>query len=267
MWAVARRPRWIAALALALGIAAAFAALGQWQLERSFASGDIVTRETEKAVPLDELARPGAPMQAAWDGQLVTVEGEFVADDFLVIGDRFHDGTPGYWVLGHLVTTEGVGLAAALGWAENESDAVRVSEELAAEAAQVDANRQLVALEGRYAQGEGPQDSDLEGGRLTTVSPPALVNIWSQFDEAGTFGGYLIVDEAVDGLESIDAPIPSGEVEINWLNIFYAVEWAVFAGFAVFLWWRLVKDAWELEVEEAAAAASGESAPSGGELN
>lgn len=262
MWAVARRPRWIAALALALGIAAAFAALGQWQLERSFASGDIVTRETEKAVQLTELVTPGTPMQAAWDGQLVTVEGTFVPADFLVIGDRYHDGTPGYWVLGHLVTSDGVGLAVALGWTEDESDAVRVASELAADAE----SAPMVAFEGRYAQGEGPQDSDLEGGRITTVAPPALVNIWSQFDEGGTFGGYLIVDEAVDGLDTIDAPIPSGEVEINWLNIFYAAEWAVFAGFAVFLWWRLVKDAWEAEVEQAAAAV-GESAPSGGELN
>ena len=34
-WAVARRPRWIAALLLCLGIAAGFAGLGQWQLSRS----------------------------------------------------------------------------------------------------------------------------------------------------------------------------------------------------------------------------------------
>lgn len=30
---------------------------------------------------------------------------------------------------------------------------------------------------------------------------------------------------------------------MNWLNVFYALEWVVFAGFAVFLWWRLLADA------------------------
>jgi hypothetical protein len=30
---------------------------------------------------------------------------------------------------------------------------------------------------------------------------------------------------------------------VNWLTLFYALEWALFAGFAVFLWWRLVEDA------------------------
>ena len=34
VWRVAVRPRWLAALALALVVAAVFAALGQWQLER-----------------------------------------------------------------------------------------------------------------------------------------------------------------------------------------------------------------------------------------
>jgi hypothetical protein len=29
---------------------------------------------------------------------------------------------------------------------------------------------------------------------------------------------------------------------INWLSAFYFLEWLVFAGFAVFLWWRLVRD-------------------------
>jgi hypothetical protein len=30
--------------------------------------------------------------------------------------------------------------------------------------------------------------------------------------------------------------------KINWLSAFYFLEWMLFAGFAVFLWWRLVKD-------------------------
>ena len=40
---------------------------------------------------------------------------------------------------------------------------------------------------------------------------------------------------------------PSSEVSVNLLNLFYAVEWVVFAGFAVFLWYRLVKDVVEEE--------------------
>jgi hypothetical protein len=46
------------------------------------------------------------------------------------------------------------------------------------------------------------------------------------------------------------------DAEINWLNVFYALEWTFFAGFAVFLWWRLVRDAQQREIEEAAANAA-----------
>jgi hypothetical protein len=34
------------------------------------------------------------------------------------------------------------------------------------------------------------------------------------------------------------------------MNIFYAVEWVVFAGFAIFLWWRLVADDYRRTLED-----------------
>jgi hypothetical protein len=43
---------------------------------------------------------------------------------------------------------------------------------------------------------------------------------------------------------------------LNWLNVFYAVEWVVFAGFAIFLWYRLLRDEWMREVEDAAERAA-----------
>ena len=42
---------------------------------------------------------------------------------------------------------------------------------------------------------------------------------------------------------------------MNWLNVFYAGEWVVFAGFAVYFWFRLTRDAWEKEHELAALTA------------
>jgi flagellar biosynthesis/type III secretory pathway M-ring protein FliF/YscJ len=40
------------------------------------------------------------------------------------------------------------------------------------------------------------------------------------------------------------------------MNIFYAVEWVVFAGFAIFLWWRLVADDYRRDLEDAEDAAA-----------
>jgi surfeit locus 1 family protein len=99
---------------------------------------------------------------------------------------------------------------------------------------------------------------------VKNLSVAALINLWADFDERDVYFAYLVADGAPAGLEQIDSFEPVPEVELNWLNIFYAVEWAVFAGFAVFLWYRLVRDAWEREREEeadAAAAAAEHEAP------
>jgi surfeit locus 1 family protein len=66
------------------------------------------------------------------------------------------------------------------------------------------------------------------------------------------YGGYLVLAEPVAGLEAIRADAPQREVTLNWLNVFYAIEWVLFAGFAIYLWYRLVRDA--VERAEAVAA-------------
>jgi cytochrome oxidase assembly protein ShyY1 len=39
-------------------------------------------------------------------------------------------------------------------------------------------------------------------------------------------------------------------------NLSYALQWWLFAGFAVFFWWRLVRDAHERELERREAESS-----------
>ncbi len=120
-WSVARRPRWIAALLLCLGIAAGFAALGQWQLSRSIQNVDVDAPDSEVAVPLESIATPQTEVTQPQLGRLVTVSGEFVADDYLVVTDRNNGGAEqGVVVVGHFVTDEGVTLVVALGWVPSD---------------------------------------------------------------------------------------------------------------------------------------------------
>jgi surfeit locus 1 family protein len=247
MWSVARRPRWIAMLVLALAVAAGFAALSQWQLARSVATGTVVVRNTETPVALESIAQPQHPVTTASDGQLVTVAGAWAPHDYVLVSDRVNKGASGYWVVGHLVTDDSVGVAVALGWTGSRDRAESVL-------ATLNAGSSITGAEvtGRYLASEGPQGSKFEQGELTTISEGAMVNLWRTIDAKGVYGGYIVAQDAADGLETIDSPPPSSEVELNWLNLFYAAEWVVFAGFAIFLWYRLVKDAWEREQEEAA---------------
>lgn len=240
---MARKPRWIGALLAALAIAAGFAALGQWQLERSFEGGEITEEQSETLVPLDTIAVPQLPMTSDIIGQRVTVDASFVPDDYLVLSDRLNQGASGYWVVGHAVTEAGASLAVAVGWAATDDDARSAIVALSSD----DLGG---TLEGRYLLSESPEQSDFEAGTRSALAVAELINLWSE-PPAGVYGGYLVLADAPAGLDTIDSPPPATEVSINLLNVFYAVEWVLFAGFAVFLWYRLVMDAVEAAEESA----------------
>ncbi|CAD6004148.1 SURF1-like protein [Agreia sp. COWG] len=241
-------------LVLALAIAAIFAALGQWQLERAVSSGQVDDRPTETVEPLASLAVPQQPVLSAEAAQRVSTSGVFEPADYGILADRLNGGTSGFWVIGHLAVDEpgAPALAVALGWAPDREAAVSARDALAAEP-RASAPQ---AIEGRYVDPDAPNVDDAEKAKgsdydITTMSPAALVNIWTALGpDTDIYGGYVIAESAPAGLDVIDAPEPDRSVELNWLNIFYAVEWVIFAGFAVFLWYRLAKDAWEREKEE-----------------
>jgi len=244
-WAIARRPRWIAALVLALGVAAAFAALGQWQLERSLETAIVDERDTETPVPLDSIAEPQQVMTTEASGRVVTVRGSWVDGDDLVVTGRLSGagaaesggaGEPGDWVLRHFVAENGASLAVAVGFVEPGAGipSLPIGD---------------ASLTGRYVPSESPQLSDFEEGERTAIAVAELINLWSEVDTV--YSGYLVLASAPTGLETIAAPAPVADVSLNLLNLFYAIEWVIFGGFAVYLWWRLVKD----EQEKLAAAA------------
>ena len=60
-----------------------------------------------------------------------------------------------------------------------------------------------------------------------------------------TYEGVLTLAHAPAGLTDIYSPKPGGAVELNLLNLLYAVEWAIFAVAAFYVWYRLVRDRWE----------------------
>jgi surfeit locus 1 family protein len=245
MWAVARRPRWIAMLALCLVISGIFAWLGHWQIERSVESGQEVNPETETVKVLSDVVDPQSSFFDRVGGQMVTVTGSFAPDDFRVVVDRYNGGDPGSWLIGRLVDdVDGSSVVVALGWSSDEGGA---------EAAEDAAPTGTVTVTGRYMPSDQPSDGDFRGGRENVVSVPMLVNEWTDLD-GDVYSGYVVSADPVDGLAAIDSVAPESDRSLNWLNVFYAIEWVVFAGFAIFLWFRLVRDRFEREVDEAEEA-------------
>lgn len=260
---VMRRPKWIGLLVLVLAIAAAFALLGQWQLSRAVESGVVVERATEEHVRLTSLVQPQQPVPEVSSGQLVTVRGSWVPGDVDIVAERVNGGVNGYWVVGHLAVAEGdeprvradaPGLAVALGWSESRDTAESVATAISAERS----SAEPVTLRGRFLPSEAPEvpDEGADPYEMTTMSVAALINRWEDFESTDAYSGFVVLDEAPAGLVPIDSPAPSQEVQLNWLNVFYAAEWVIFAGFALFIWFRLVRDQFERETEEAAEMAS-----------
>ena len=252
------RPRSLGMLLLALVLAATFAALGQWQLGRAVQSGTVIVRPTETVRQLSAIAKPQSQQTDASVGQLVTTSGSWVARDFRVIGDRLNRGEKGYWVVGHAVVDEpsGASLAVGLGWTKDEATARQAAARLAADPPAPG------VLSGRYVDSD-PAEPTTAGSptALSAVSTARLVNLWSQ-PAVPVYEGVLTLRSAPAGLTAIYSPRPEEQVELNFLNIFYAAEWALFAVAAFYVWYRLVRDRWELEgapVEDREAEPAGAS--------
>lgn len=256
------RPRWLAMLGFCLIVAAVFAWLGQWQLGRALDTAPQNPGITEHMKPIDAVVKPGAYLDGELVGQKTMVRGHFMPGDFIVISQRVNDGVEGYWVTGQLRlsdTATPTSLAVGIGWAPTEQKADAAVVRLNA------GDLRTQTLTGRLISDEGPvappHDQPLA---LTSMSPAALLSRWHNVTGVDVYRPYLVSFAPAGGLVAISAPAPKVEGGVNWLNLFYAVEWAVFAGFAFYLWYRLARDACERETEElndAAAAASGDGPP------
>ncbi|HZU92296.1 MAG TPA: SURF1 family cytochrome oxidase biogenesis protein [Microbacterium sp.] len=246
------RGRWIAMLMLCLLVAGVFAWLGQWQLGRAVDTAPQDPGATEQVRPLSDVLEPGEYLAEPLVGQKVETEGRWIPGDFIVVSSRFNDGVQGYWVTGQLRVDDRTSIAVAVGWAPD-----RESADDAAARLDADTDGGSIAISGRIISDEGPvlptrDDPD----RLDRMSTAALLSRWHDVEQLDVYRPYLASTTAEAGLVDISSPAPEEGSSVNWLNIFYAVEWAIFAGFAFYLWYRLAKDAWEREVEEFEDAAS-----------
>jgi len=242
---LALTPRWIALLVLALVVAAVFAWLGKWQVERAIIQGAKDSYDTEVAVALDRIAQPATPLTTDAAGRRVTFDATLDPSSLVVVGNRVNEGAIGCWVTGRLVGASGA-LAVALGWAPTIEDCQTTKDEMSGEPI----IQALVTWTGRYSPPEMPEapGTSIDPRALDYMSVAALYNIWPE-SSSPVFAGYVIAEHDIPGLKRISSTPPISDASLNLLNVFYAVEWALFAGGAVFLWWRLLRDDWERRTE------------------
>ncbi|RAX47867.1 SURF1 family protein [Arthrobacter sp. AQ5-05] len=255
-WSVlktALKPRWILALVGALVVATGFVLLSQWQFNRSQTEAPPPVTTTEKVVPLTSHIKPVSELMAREADQMVSATGTFLPGKQVLVKNRIEDGKTGYWVVAAFKVADAPGsntIPVVRGWQPDDT-------------APAPAPTGTLDVTGRLLPTEAPISQDADRKAYASLSVAELINVWdvpsySGFVVASTVAGADGADlsAAATGLVPVHVGPQPQERQINWLNIFYGIEWVVFAGFAVFLWYRLVADDFRRQQEDIADAAA-----------
>jgi cytochrome oxidase assembly protein ShyY1 len=237
---VATRPKWVGALFVALAVAAIFASLAQWQADRTYRYVPKAPAN-QTVVPLAELAKPSADFEANQVDRLVELKATPIVGQVYVVANRVQlDGQGGskngYWLVRPAITEQGKFITLALSWFETRTEA----EDLAGIIKHGLEVGVLQDFQGIYEPTEDPRPAD--GIVFESLSIAQVINQPGMPDDIDAYAGFVIVQKPVFNGEKIVIGNNPGSTIFNWLTAFYAVEWILFAGFAVFLWGRLVKD-------------------------
>lgn len=228
-FAVAKQPKWIGALFLSLAVAAVFAALGQWQLERTFTKDQ--------------------PAHVSYNIETVSVKID--TKNIYIIANRLSGTDTGYWLVANSIS-KNKSLTIALGWSPDLAEVQSERQALM----NSDLQKFETKLEGVFIPTEAPlpQTNDLPYV-FESLSLAQLINVYSPQKPLIAEPQILALNGASQAsawppLEPINVTYDPVQ-RINWLSAFYFLEWLLFAGFAVFLWWRLVRDEQVLLANEA----------------
>ena len=255
MLRTALRPRFLGLLALVLVLCAAFVWLGRWQLgvAQSSAQREAVEQaRAQEPAELTTLVRPHAPFRGELSSRPFTATGHYAADGQLLVPDRLLDGRPGLWVLTpFVVDASGATLPVVRGFVP---DAAALTPPPAG----------TVTITGGLAPGESPSPTPVPPGQIGSVDLSLLVNTWP--GELYNAFGFVEEESPAQVGQPTRVPTPLGDTGVQWRNAAYAVQWWVFALFALWMWWRMVRDeSRRAPAREAGDPASGEGGDAGGD--
>ncbi|MFJ8636876.1 SURF1 family protein [Streptomyces sp. NPDC093568] len=211
--------------------------MGSWQLSRfearvqdhRSAGEQAAENKREAARPLAELL----PVDKATSGRQVTASGRYAEQ--LLVPHRELDGKPGYYVLTLLRTDGGKALPVVRGWLPGDAKPA------AAPAAPTGEVTVTGALQASEVPGENgvPAQGGLPSGQTGAISAASLVNL-VPYD---LYDAWITLDKADSGMTAVPATAP-GDTGLDlkaFQNLGYTGEWFVFAGFVVFMWFRLLR--------------------------
>ncbi len=231
MLRTALKPRFLGLLGLVLVVGVVFLQLGRWQLgvaEGKAIEEAVAAARAQQPVALPDVLEPHTSFPGDLSSRPVTVTGHYLDDGQLLVPDRRLDGRTGLWVISpFVVDATGATLPVLRGFVTDPGQAGAPP-------------TGTLTLEGGLAPPESPVDTAVGPGEIGSVDTSVLVNTWP----GDLYNAFLFLQRSeppdAPGLTAV--PTPLGDTGIQWRNAAYAVQWWVFALFALWLWWRMVRE-------------------------
>ncbi|MET8854573.1 SURF1 family protein [Streptomyces sp. NPDC004579] len=211
--------------------------MGSWQLGRfEDRVQDHRTADAAASSARTEAARPLAsmlPVTTETSGRRTTATGRYGKQ--LLVPGRELDGRSGYYALAMLRVDGGRALPVVRGWLPGTADAAKVP---APPTGEVTVTGSLQASESPGSNGVSAVGG-LPAGQTAAISSASLVNLvpYTLYD------AWITLDKADSGMKAVppSAPANTGLDLKAFQNLGYTGEWFVFAGFVVFMWFRLLR--------------------------
>ena len=222
-----------------------FGVLGLWQLNVARDKGRVVQVQAAPTLPVSDVAAllsPAGPFPPDGTGLRVTATGRYDGSAQVLVTPRRLRGAAGYWVVTPLVVrSSGARIAVVRGFVTDPAQAVRP--------APVEVTVSGTLAPGESSTGDGARAGPaLPDGQLAFLDLSLLVNRWP-----GTlYNAFVFATAEQPDLTSAASPAvqrvpppPQLSSGISWRNAAYALQWWVFALFAGYMWWRMVRDDFE----------------------
>lgn len=249
LWRTALTLRWLSLLAVVLAVGGVMITLGVWQYDvyESKTASATAQRATAPPVPLNTLFAVNEGLPAKAVGRRVSVSGTWgPAADQMFVSDRQQDGRDGYWVITPLMlstappTDPATGPAAdrtsgavlvVRGWVATPTDPAATPP-----SGRVDVVGSVIASEAQDSSGAAATSRILPSLRIPTIVHLVDYQLYDAFVVQSS-----ATPPVAAGPLTIPPPAPPTD-HAGLRNVAYAVQWWIFAAFALFMWLRMLID-------------------------
>ncbi|MEC4014953.1 SURF1 family protein [Streptomyces sp. H27-D2] len=212
--------------------------MGSWQLSRFEARVESHKAAEDRPDPAKARAEPLRdllPVTQDTSGRTASATGRYDARHQLLVPDRQLDEKRGYYVLTLLRIDGAEALPVVRGWLPGDANRAKAP---APPSGRVSVSGALQATESQNTDGVQPS-AGLPSGQLGMINAASLVNLVPyQVSDA-----WITLHRTTDGMHPVPpAAAPGSGLDLKaFQNLGYTGEWFVFAGFVVFMWFRLIR--------------------------